>query len=151
MALGMATLIGDRADTMRAFVRDRYGPPDVLEMREIDKPVVRDGDVLVRVRASSLNQGDLDYLYGRPFLTRMGIGLPKPRQPGLGFDVAGQVETVGRDVRRFRPGDEVFGDMTQFGHGAFAEYARAPERAWAPKPSGLTFEEAATLPQAAIL
>jgi NADPH:quinone reductase-like Zn-dependent oxidoreductase len=107
--------------------------------------------MLVRVRASSLNQGDLDYLYGRPFLTRMGIGLRKPRDPGLGFDVAGQVETVGKDVRRFRPGDEVFGDLTQFGHSAFAEYACAPERAWAHKPTSLTFEEAATLPQAAIM
>jgi NADPH:quinone reductase-like Zn-dependent oxidoreductase len=136
---------------VKAFVRGRYGAPDVLELQDVDKPVVKDSEVLVRVRASSLNQGDLDYLYGRPFLTRMGIGLRKPRDPGLGFDVAGQVEAVGKDVRRFRRGDEVFGDLTQFGHCAFAEYACAPERAWEHKPTSLTFEEAATLPQAAIL
>ena len=136
---------------MKAFVRDRYGSPEVLELRDVDKPVVRDGEVLVRVRATSLNQGDLDYLYGRPFLTRMGIGLRRPRRGCLGFDVAGQVESVGAGAKRFRAGDEVFGDMTPYGHGAFAEYVCAPERAWAPKPASLTFEEAATLPQAAIL
>ena len=76
-------------------------------------------DVLVRVRASSLNQGDLDYLYGRPFLTRIGTGLRRPKNAGLGFDVAGQVEAVGKKVTKFRPGDEVFADLTEFGWGAF--------------------------------
>jgi NADPH:quinone reductase-like Zn-dependent oxidoreductase len=136
---------------MRAYVRAKYGSPDVLELRDIDRPVLKDDDVLVRVRASSLNQGDLDYLYGKPLLTRMGIGLRKPRNRGLGFDAAGQVEAVGKDVKRLKPGDEVFGDLTQFGYSAFAEYASAPERAWAQKPSSMTFEEAATLPQAAVL
>jgi NADPH:quinone reductase-like Zn-dependent oxidoreductase len=136
---------------MKAFVRDMYGSPDVLELKEIDSPVLKDGEVLVRVRAASLNQGDLDYLYGKPFLTRMGTGLRKPRNRGLGFDAVGQVEAVGKDITRFQPGDEVFGDLTQFGHSAFAEYVSAPERAWAQKPSSMTFEEAATLPQAAIL
>jgi NADPH:quinone reductase-like Zn-dependent oxidoreductase len=136
---------------MKAIVRETYGSPDVLALTDVDMPAVGSGDVLVRVRAASLNQGDLDYLYGRPFLTRMGIGLRRPRNRGLGFDAAGQVEAVGADVTQFKPGDEVMADLTQFGWGAFAEYACAPERAWAPKPTNLTFEEAATLPQAAVL
>lgn len=136
---------------MKAIVRDRYGSPDVLELEDVGTPVVGDHDVLVRVHAASLNQGDLDYLYGKPFLTRLGIGLRSPRGRGLGFDAAGQVEAVGRDVTRFKPGDKVFADLTQFGHGAFAEYACAPERAWARKSASLTFEEASTLPQAAIM
>jgi NADPH:quinone reductase-like Zn-dependent oxidoreductase len=136
---------------MKAFVRARYGPPAVLELKEVDRPVPNDDDVLVHVRASSLNQGDLDYLYGKPFLTRMGTGLRVPRRPGLGFDAAGEVEAVGKDVTRFKRGDSVFADLTPFGHGAFAEYAVAPERAWAHTPAGLSYEEAATLPQAAVL
>jgi len=123
----------------------------VLELRDVDVPDVGDGDVLVRVRASSLNAADLDYLRGSPLLTRMGTGLRRPRNRGLGLDAAGTVETVGPGVTRFRPGDAVFGDLTAFGYGAFAEYACAPERAWAPTPAGVTFEVAATIPQAAIL
>jgi NADPH:quinone reductase-like Zn-dependent oxidoreductase len=129
---------------MKAFVRDTYGSPDVLELRDVAMPVISDGGVLVRIRASSLNQADLDYLYGKPFLTRLGTGLRKPRNRGLGLDVAGQVEAVGSGVTAFRSGDAVFGDLTEFGYGAFAEYAAAPERAWARMPSGMTFEEAAT-------
>ena len=136
---------------MKAIVRTTYGSPDVLELVEIDKPGVTDGSVLVRVRAASLNAADLDYLYGKPLLTRMGTGLRTPRNRGLGLDVAGEVEAVGTNVTAFKPGDEVFGDLTAFGYGAFAEYACAPERAWATKPAGMTFEEAATIPQAAIL
>jgi len=136
---------------MKAIVRSSYGSPEVLEFKDVDTPEVGADGVLVRVRAASLNQGDLDYLYGRPFLTRMGIGLRTPRHRGLGFDVAGQVEAVGKKGMQFKPGDEVFGDLTQFGWGAFAEYACAPERAWALKPARLTFEEAATMPQAAIM
>jgi NADPH:quinone reductase-like Zn-dependent oxidoreductase len=136
---------------MKAIVRDRYGPPDVLGLVDVDRPVVGDGDVLVRVRAASLNAADLDYLTGRPLLTRMGTGLRRPRNRGLGLDAAGTVEAVGRNVTRLRPGDEVFGDLTAFGYGAFAEYACAPERAWAAKPAGVSFEVAATIPQAGIL
>jgi NADPH:quinone reductase-like Zn-dependent oxidoreductase len=136
---------------MKAFVRSEYGSPDVLVLADLDLPVVEDDGVLVRLRAASLNAADLDYLYGMPLLTRMGTGLRKPRNRGLGLDAAGQVEAVGRDVTQFRPGDDVFGDMTEFGYGAFAELVAAPERAWAPKPAGMTFEEAATVPQAAIL
>ena len=87
---------------MKAFVRAEYGPPSVLQLQDIDRPVPKDDEVLVHVRASSLNQGDLDYLYGKPFLTRMGTGLRVPRQPGLGFDAAGEVEAVGKDITRFK-------------------------------------------------
>jgi NADPH:quinone reductase-like Zn-dependent oxidoreductase len=136
---------------VKAIIRAEYGSPDVLELADVDVPVVGDDGVLVRVRAASLNAADLDYLYGKPLLTRMGTGLRKPRNRGLGLDAAGQVEAVGRDVTQFRPGDDVFGDLTEHGYGAFAEYACAPERAWAPKPADMTFEQAATIPQAAIL
>jgi NADPH:quinone reductase-like Zn-dependent oxidoreductase len=136
---------------MKAIVRAEYGTPDVLELADLDMPAVGDDSVLVRVRAASLNAADLDYLYGKPFLTRMGTGLRTPRNRGLGLDAAGQVEAVGKDVTQFQPGDEVFGDLTAFGYGALAEYASAPEHAWALKPAGMTFEEAATIPQAAIL
>jgi NADPH:quinone reductase-like Zn-dependent oxidoreductase len=136
---------------MKAIVRQVYGSPDVLELRDVDRPAVGDDGVLVRVRAASLNAADLDYLYGRPMLTRLGTGLRKPKNRGLGLDAAGTVETVGQAVTRFHPGDEVFGDLTAFGYGAFAEYVAAAEQAWALKPAGMTFEEAATIPQAAIL
>jgi NADPH:quinone reductase-like Zn-dependent oxidoreductase len=136
---------------VRACVRYLYGSPDVLKLQDIDKPVVKDDGVLVRVRASSLNSGDLDYLYGRPLIARIGIGLRKPMHRGLGLDVAGEVEAVGKHVTQLRPGDEVFGDMTSHGFGAFAEYVCAPARAFALKPATMTFEEAATVPQSAVI
>jgi NADPH:quinone reductase-like Zn-dependent oxidoreductase len=110
-----------------------------------------DDEVLVRVRATSVNMGDLDYLFGRPWLARLGTGLRRPRDKALGLDVAGVVEAVGPLVSRFAIGDEVFGDLTRFGFGAFAEYCLAREEAFARKPASLTFEEAATLPQAAVM
>ena len=134
---------------MRAIVQTRYGSPDVLRLKEVAKPAVKDGEVLLRVRASSLNAADVDLLRGM-ILVRVGAPFrPKYRIPGS--DVAGVVEAVGSGVTRFRPGDEVFGDLSESGHGAFAEYARAPQDALAPKPAKLTFEEAATVPQAAII
>lgn len=137
--------------TMKAIVRYEYGSPDVLELREIDTPVVNDQDALVRVRAASLNADDLEYLYGKSPFTRMATGLSRPRIHGLGVDVAGQVEAVGKDVTALKEGDEVFGNMTVYGLGAYAEYVCAPARAFALKPARLTFEEAATMPQSAIL
>ena len=116
---------------MKAIVRDRYGSPDVLELREIEKPVVEDDEVLVRVHAAGVNMADVDYLRGLPRLARLGTGLRRPKNRGLGLDVAGRVEAVGKNVTRFQPDDEVFGDLTLFGYGAFAEYARAPEAAFA--------------------
>jgi len=136
---------------MKAIVRRDYGSPDVLTLAELDKPVVKDQDVLVRVRAASLNADDLEYLYGKSPFTRIATGLRKPRIRGLGVDVAGQVEAVGNNVTGFQEGDEVFGNMTEFGLGAYAEYVCAPARAFALKPAKLTFEEAATVPQSAVL
>ena len=137
--------------TMKAIVRSEYGSPDVLELREVAIPTPKDGEVLVLVHASSVNMADVDYLLGRPKVARLGTGLRRPKNSGLGLDVAGQVEAVGRNVTGFQPGDEVFGDMTEHGFGAFAEFVCAPQDAFALKPDGLTFEEAAAVPQAAIM
>ena len=136
---------------MKAIVRSEYGSPDVLQFKEVAKPTPKDNEVLVRVHASSVNMADVDYLLGRPNIARLGTGLRRPRNSGLGLDVAGQVEAVGKNVTRFQPRDEVFGDLTEYGYGAFAEYACAPEDAFALKPAGMTFEEAATVPQAAVM
>lgn len=136
---------------MKAALRDRYGPPEVVEVRDVDRPLPSADDVLVRVRAASVNRGDLDNLYPRWQFTRLFFGLRKPRIRGVGLDIAGVVESVGPNVTRFRPGDEVFGDMFEFGQGAFAEYVCASEKAFATMPAGLSFEEAATLPHSAIL
>ena len=114
-------------------------------------PVIGRDGVLVRIRASSLNQADLDYLYGGRSSPAWAPGCAGPGTAASGSTWRGEVEAVGGSVTGFRPGDEVFGDLTQFGYGAFAEYAAAPERAWAHMPAGMTFEEAATVPQAAIL
>lgn len=136
---------------MKAAVRDRYGPPDVVKLKDVDRPTPSDDQVLVRVRAASVNRADLDGLGPRPGFIRLFFGLRAPRNHRIGVDVAGVVESVGASVTRFRPGDEVFGDMFNFGQGAFAEYVCAPERAFATMPTGMAFEEAATLPHSAIL
>ena len=136
---------------MKALVRDRYGTPDVLRFEEQPKPEPSEHEVLVRIRAASVNTADLDYLLGRPAATRFATGMRTPKSRRLGLDVAGEVEAVGAAVTRFRPGDEVIGDLTQFGYGAFAEYVAAPQAAFAPKPKNLTFEQAATVPQSGIL
>jgi NADPH:quinone reductase-like Zn-dependent oxidoreductase len=136
---------------MQAAVRDRYGSPDVVELREVERPTPGDDDVLVRVRAASINRADLDGITPRPSFVRLFIGLRAPRNHRLGLDVAGVVEGVGPGVTRFRPGDQVFGDLFSFGQGAFAEHVCAPERAFASMPRGMTFEEAASLPHSAIL
>jgi NADPH:quinone reductase-like Zn-dependent oxidoreductase len=145
---------------MKAVVYDRYGSPDVLELREIDEPVVGDDHVLVRVRAASLNPADWHFMRGLPYIARLIFGLRKPRKiTVLGSDLAGQVEAVGKDVTQFRPGDEVFG-RTRAGHradpcaevatGGCAEYACVAEDLLVPKPVTLTFELAAAVPLAAL-
>jgi NADPH:quinone reductase-like Zn-dependent oxidoreductase len=127
---------------MKAIVRDTYGSADVLELRDIDKPVVGDDDVLVRVRAAGLDQGVWHVMAGLPFPIRLaGYGLRAPKNPVLGADVAGLVDAVGKGVTRFQPGDEVFG----IAKGSYAEYARASEHRLAPKPANLTFEQAAVV------
>ena len=130
---------------MRAIVADRYGPPDVLELREVDKPVLEDDQVLVRVHASSVNPADWYRVTG-PFFVRPSSGLRKPKDSAVGTDLAGRVEVVGRDVTEFQPDDEVFGATL----GAWAEYAPAREVRLVRKPANLSFEEAAAVPVAAI-
>ena len=136
---------------MKAIVRDEYGSPDVLELREIDKPKPRDDEVVVKVHAASVNTADLDYLRGRPAAARVGSGLRRPRTGRLGLDVAGRVEAVGRDVTMLRVGVDVWADLFDYGQGAFAEYVCAPEKAFTPMPSGVTFEQAATVPHSGVL
>ena len=126
---------------MKAIVQDSYGSPDVLQLKDIDKPVVKDDEVLVRVRAAAVNIGDWHLLRGVPYVMRLGIGLRRPRREIPGLDIAGQVEAVGRNVKQFRPGDEVFG----WCKGAFAEYACAAESNLLPKPANLTFEQSAAV------
>lgn len=136
---------------MKAWMRSRYGGPESIELREVEVPTPGAGEVLVRVRASTVNAADLDYIYGRPAMARLGTGLREPRNKRLGLDMAGVVEAVGPGVARFKVGDEVYGDLTDCGYGAFAEHAIATEKAIAPKPAGLSFEESATIPQSGIL
>jgi NADPH:quinone reductase-like Zn-dependent oxidoreductase len=131
-------------DSMRAIVRDRYGSPDVLELKDIAKPLVDDDGVLVRVRAASVNAYDWHLLRGRPFLVRILTGVRRPKSTAVGVDMAGVVEAVGKHVTGFRPGDEVFGH----GRGAFAEYVCAGENNFVLKPANLTFEQAAAVPMA---
>jgi len=130
---------------MKAIVQDKYGSPDVLELEDIDKPVVKDDDVLVRVHAAGVNPLDWHYLTGTPYVMRIQAGLRKPKRTIQGVDVAGTVLEVGGKVTQFRPGDEVFGWCT----GAFAEYACAGEDHFVAKPANLTFEQAAAVPIAA--
>jgi NADPH:quinone reductase-like Zn-dependent oxidoreductase len=136
---------------MQAAIRDRYGPPDVVGLAEIERPTPAADQVLVRVRAASVNRADLDGLTPRPNFARLFIGLRAPRNQRVGIDVAGVVEAVGAAVTRFKPGDEVFADLFGRNQGAFAEYVCAPERTFELLPAGMSFEEAATLPHSAIL
>ena len=136
---------------MKVFTRSEYGSPDVLRLEEIPTPTPQSGEVLVEVHAASVNMADVDYLMGRPKIARLGTGRKKPKNSGLGLDLAGLVVAIGDQVSGLEPGDEVFGDLTEFGFGAFAEFACASEAAFAPMPTGLTFEEAAAVPQAAVM
>lgn len=131
---------------MRAIVQNAYGSPAVLELKEIDRPVVQDDGVLVRVHAAALHAGDYFVLRGVPYLVRFVAGWPKPRNHVPGFDLAGEVEAVGKKVTLFRPGDEVFASCGR----ACAEYACGPERTFALKPANLTFELAAAIPTSAL-
>jgi NADPH:quinone reductase-like Zn-dependent oxidoreductase len=135
-----------RRTRMKAITYDKYGSFDVLVFRDIDMPVIKDHEVLVRVQAAGLHVGDCFSVRGAPFAVRMVTGLLKPKYGVPGFDLAGQVEAVGNNVKRFRPGDEVFGASA----GTCAEYARAGEEKLALKPATLTFEEAAAIPTSAL-
>jgi NADPH:quinone reductase-like Zn-dependent oxidoreductase len=134
---------------VKAIVYTNYGPPEVLGLKEVAKPIPRNDEVLIKVQAVSVNRSDWEGLRGKPLYARIG-GLLRPRHQILGSDVAGQVEMAGRNVRQFQPGDEVFGDILPR-LGGFAEYVRARESALALKPASMTFEEAAAIPQAAVI
>src|ERR671918_1699204 len=130
-------------NSMKAIVRDAYGSPDVLELREIDIPEIADDEVLIHVHAAGVGRDVWHVMRGLPYPIRLaGYGFRAPKNPVIGSDVAGVVEAVGKNVRRFQPGDEVFG----IGKGSYAEYVRAPEDKLAPKPANLTFEQASVLP-----
>src|SRR5574341_842010 len=145
---------------MKAAVCSRYGPPDVVQIKDVEKPVPKDNEVLIEVRAASVNPLDGGSMKGRPYIVRIMTGLRKPKVTRPGVDVAGQVETVGRNVTQFKPGDEVFGacisDPQASGakvwfhrQGAFAEYVCATESTLVIKPDNVTFEQAASVPVAA--
>lgn len=124
---------------MKAIVHSRYGPPDVLTLEEVERPVVKDDEVLIRVRAASVNPYDWHLLRGTPYIARLAMGLRKPQTTQMGVDVAGEVEAIGRNITQFKPGDEVFGSAP----GAFAEYACTFERALEIQPKNTTVEQAA--------
>jgi NADPH:quinone reductase-like Zn-dependent oxidoreductase len=131
---------------MKAIVQNAYGSPDVLKLAEVDKPVVQDDDVLVRVHASAVNAGDYFSMRGKPWAARLTVGFPKPKNYILGWDVAGKVETVGKNVVMFKPGDEVFGTASH----TFAEYVSTDAKYLAIKPTNLNFEQTAAVPSAAL-
>jgi NADPH:quinone reductase-like Zn-dependent oxidoreductase len=134
---------------MKAFIYEKYGSPDVLQLREVAKPAPTADQVLIRIHAVSVNGSDREGLIGKPLYARVG-GLFKPGNQILGSDIAGRVEIAGRNITQFKVGDEVFGEIPGY-HGGFAEYACAPEKTISRKPTALTFEEAAAIPQAGVI
>jgi len=130
---------------MKAVVFTKYGTPDVLELKEVDKPTPKDDEVSIKVHAASINDWDWGLLRGKPFANRIMFGLLKPKKI-LGCDIAGRVEAIGKNVKQFQPGDDVFGDISGGNWGGFAEYACARENEIALKPVSMTFEEATAIP-----
>ena len=135
---------------MKAFIYDRYGPPERLRLAEVDTPTPNAGHVLVKVLAASVNAADWHLLRGKPLFSRATLGLLRPKHQILGVDIAGQVEAVGSGVTRFQAGDEVYANLLDHGYGGFAEYAAVPVGVVSPKPANLSFEEAAAVPMAAV-
>lgn len=135
---------------MQAVVCTKYGNSDVLSLKEVDKPVPKNKEVLVKIHASSVNYGNLVLLKGEPYLARLAFGLFKPKYSIPGGDIAGEVESIGNGVKQFQPGDEVFGDLSAYGWGGFAEYVCVREDALAFKPKNVSFEEAAAVPMAGV-
>jgi NADPH:quinone reductase-like Zn-dependent oxidoreductase len=135
---------------MKAFIYEKYGPPETLRMTEIDQPAPAANEVLVKVLAVSVNAADWHALRGKPLFARATLGLMRPKHQLLGVDIAGQVEAVGSGVHRFKPGDEVYANLLDHGYGGFAEYVSVPVDVMASKPAGLSFEEAAAVPMAAV-
>jgi NADPH:quinone reductase-like Zn-dependent oxidoreductase len=137
---------------VKAVVYEKYGSPDVLELKEVEKPVPKDDEVLLKIFAVSINSWDWDMLTGTPYEYRFLSGLLKPKKTNiLGCDIAGRIETVGTNVKKLKPGDEVFGDLSGGSWGGFAEYVCAREKDLTLKPESMTFEEAAATPQAGLL
>jgi NADPH:quinone reductase-like Zn-dependent oxidoreductase len=134
---------------MKAFIYERYGPPETLRMAEVDKPVPKVDEVLLKVLAASVNAADWHVLRGKPLFSRATLGLLRPKHQILGGDVAGRVEAVGGGVTRFKPGDEVYANLLDHGYGGFAEYVSVPVSVMSLKPAQLSFEEAAAVPMAA--
>lgn len=136
---------------MKAIVYKKYGTPDVLRPKEVEKPAPKENEVLVKIHAASVNSWDWDLVTGKPRIYRLLFGLFKPKHPIIGSDIAGRIEAVGKNVKQFQPGDVVFGDISGKGFGAFAEYVCAKEDLLALKPKSMSFEAAATIPQAGVL
>jgi NADPH:quinone reductase-like Zn-dependent oxidoreductase len=135
---------------MKAFIYERYGPPETLRMAEVDKPSPEAGEVLVKVLAVSVNAADWHVLRGKPLFSRATLGLLRPKQKILGVDVAGRVEAVGGGVTGFKAGDEVYANLLDHGYGGFADYVSVPVDVMSLKPASLSFEEAAAVPMAAV-
>ena len=135
---------------MKAIINTTYGSPDVLRLVELETPTPAADEVLIRIHAASVNAYDWHLLRADPFLVRLSMGFFRPRNPMLGADVAGQIVAIGRDVTQFKPGDEIYGDLSACGNGGFAEYVAVPEKYVARKPASLTFEQAAAVPMAAV-
>jgi NADPH:quinone reductase-like Zn-dependent oxidoreductase len=134
---------------MKAFIYEKYGPPETLRMAEVEQPAPNADKVLVKVLAASVNAADWHSLRGKPLFSRATLGVVRPKHKILGVDIAGQVETVGSGVTRFQPGDEVYANLLEHGYGGFAEYVSVPVDAMSLKPPDLSFEEAAAVPMAA--
>lgn len=136
---------------MKAIFSEKYGPPEALKLQEVPKPVPKENQVLIKIHAASLNAADWHLMRGRPFLMRLVFGgIFNPKFKILGADIAGTVDTVGSNIKRFKPGDEVFGDISSSGWGAFAEFAAVKEDTLVLKPTRLSFEEAAAIPLASV-
>jgi NADPH:quinone reductase-like Zn-dependent oxidoreductase len=135
---------------MKAFLWERYGPPETLRMAKVEKPTPEPGESLVKVRGASVNPADWHSVRAKPAFSRLTLGLLRPKHKILGVDIAGQVEAVGSGVTRFKPGDEVYANLLDHGYGAFAEYVSVPVEAMASKPVNLPFEDAAAVPMAGV-
>ena len=136
-------------ENTKAIVTNKYGSPDVLEIQDVEKPICKDNQVLVRVHATSLNYSNIVLLRGKPFVARFAFGVIKPKFKIPGDDIAGTVEAAGKNVGKFQVGDEVFGDLSNSVWGGFAQYVAVPENSIAIKPKNISFEEVAVLPMAA--
>ena len=136
---------------MKAIVYEKYGPPeDVFEFKDVEKPTPKANEVLVKIFAASVNFNDLAFVKGKPILSRLWTGFLKPNHKILGTDIAGRVEAVGKNVSGIKPGDEVFAEIGNYGYGAFAEYVAVPDKALVLKPTNISYQETAAVPQAAV-